>query len=926
MRMNAMRNVSLAQFSGILAVVAIVTLPMAVNAADQTLTYAAGDASLGGGVVEFTYDGDSKITKIVSNVAKGDTVTVTGDQLNFGAGAMVETAGLGDLVLKNAISGTDGLLVTNTSSAQLTMAWWGDDLLDTNSWTTVFANVDLDDIELVSSDENTWNSIHSAGLSNPQVMYPFWIKTNTVDGVKTMTTQLQCYNKAKKPSSDFDVVVKYVGLELKQDGADIAARVTTAGYVPTNRTFSIAYVNTSIYQDDMEVLRARWLADPDPAVNPMFKETPVKLPGSTGYGYGVGQLTVRRRDVPSVSFHYTASRTFNFGGDLKIAANARARRLRTNSYNPASGDASVVDVDGIWEMGDYVGSQGTPIKGSGTVGVVAETLPHENPYEGRIKNFLTYRTNHVNTATANGNLALSHSIFDLTNICPSIMCGGSMTLNAPSMANPAVPCHWRFYTNGTVSYATVQMQGSNSTTMIRCTILRFMQNKPDSFNFSVCAITNFACYTPLQSGANKGDGYFGMDFEDPNVVNMKGFYNLYNVNGNTTAASPFSISNLVCQFSRPGEYSMTINGENPNWKNGRLVVEGKPDGTRIFANANGSNRLPTNGVVEVRMGGTFNMGNGSNGPDKTSQNNSVHYKVYRGGILRTYPSVLTSGSKWAYRKGQRIDLFGGELLPSWMHYPATKLCYVYLNNTIFADGARVESDIPFWVGNAGSSEAGRWLVRGTSPSSIDSPVQFLDTNHAYGEFPIDVADVTGDDGSDFYLLKDFTYCDKTSAGSSSDFDKVELGKYGQGTLEARGKHQLQKGYKINIYGGAWKLGASHITDDAAQGFKLCGGTLEAADGTENNCGPLAITDRLGAIKLGAGAKLTFADSSGETWPTGKTKKVTVYGFEEGAIRFDTTTARVPRPRMFVTEDGSSLWVADDGNLTQRDFGARIIIR
>ncbi|MBQ5524041.1 MAG: hypothetical protein IIT93_00810, partial [Paludibacteraceae bacterium] len=110
--------------------------------------------------------------------------------------------------------------------------------------------------------------------------------------------------KAKKPSSDFDVVVKYVGLELKQDGANIAARVTTAGYVPTNSTFSIAYVNTSIYQDDMEVLRARWLADPDPAVNPMFKETPVKLPGATGYGYGVGQLTVRRRDVPSVSFHY----------------------------------------------------------------------------------------------------------------------------------------------------------------------------------------------------------------------------------------------------------------------------------------------------------------------------------------------------------------------------------------------------------------------------------------------------------------------------------------------------------------------------------------------------------------------------------------------------------------------------------------------
>lgn len=626
--------------------------------------------------------------------------------------------------------------------------------------------------------------------------------------------------------------------------------------------------------------------------------------------------------MPSVGLNYTENRTFAFGGDLKIAANARARRLRINSYNPASGDTSAVDVEGLWEIGDYVGSQGTPIKGNGTVGVVAETLPHENPYEGRVKNYLTYRTNHVDTATANGNLALTHSIFDLTNICPSIMCGQSMTLNEISRANPAAPCHWRFYTNGPLSYATVQMQGSNSTTMIRCTILRFMQNKPDSFNFSVCAITNLACYTPMASGANKGEGYFGMDFEDPNAVNMKGFYNLYTRNSQpeTYEPRPFSISNLVCQFSRPGEYSMSINANNPNWRNGRLVVEGKPDGTRIFANVNGGERLPTNGVVEVRMGGTLNMGNGSGGPSKSSQNNSVQIIVHHGGVLRTYPSVLTSGSKWAYMKGQRIDLLGGEMMPSWLHYPQTTLCYLYLNNTIFADGARIESDIPFWVGNTGSNEAGRWLVRGTEPSYVDSPVMFLDKNHAKYEFPIDVADVTGDNKSDFYMLKDFIYCDKVSAGGSTDFDKVELGKYGPGTLEARGKHQLQTGYKINIYGGAWKLGASHITDDAAQGFRLSGGTLEAAAGTENVCGTLAITARGGRIKLGAGAKLTFADSSAETWEA--TERVTVEGFEEGAIRF----AAVPKTKMFKLPDGGKLWMNRDGYLTAIPLGTNISIR
>jgi hypothetical protein len=200
---------------------------------------------------------------------------------------------------------------------------------------------------------------------------------------------------------------------------------------------------------------------------------------------------------------------------------------------------------------------------------------------------------------------------------------------------------------------------------------------------------------------------------------------------------------------------------------------------------------------------------------------------------------------------------------------------------------------------------------------------FLDKDHAKYEFPIDVADVTGDDKSDFYMLKDFIYCDKVSAGGSTDFDKVELGKYGPGTLEARGKHQLQTGYKINIYGGAWKLGASHITDDAAQGFRLSGGTLEAADGTENACGTLAITARGGRIKLGAGAKLTFADSSAETWEA--TERVTVEGFEEGAIRFGTSRANAPKVRMFQTADGGKLYVNDDGYVTTQAPGVRIIV-
>ncbi len=901
-------------------VVSLAALPLALNAADQTLTYTAADkpATLGTGAeLAFTYDGDDKVTKIVSNVAKGDIVTLNGDQLDFGAGAMVETAGLGDLVIKNAISGTAGLLVTNTSSAQLTMEWWGDDFLDTNAWTTVFANVDLDDIELVSADNKTWSNRKGgiSGLSNPQMMYPFWEKRETVDGVKTITAQLQCYNKASKPSGNFDVVVKYVGLELKQDGADIAARVTTAGYIPTNSAFSTTYVYTSIYQDNMEVLRARWLDDPDLDVNPRFYDTPVKLPGSTGYGYGVGQLTVRRRDVPSVSLTYFGHRRFPFSsGDLKIAANARVRRIGVNSYENGAGTNSVIDVEGLWEAGDYVGSQGTPVKGSGTFAVVAETLGHANPCDATIKNFLTSTAINIDSL---GSIALKHSLYDLTNICKgAIMCGSSMTLNQNK--NPqycvATPHYWRFYTNGPSSYATVQMQASNSTTMIRCTILKFQQ---DTYDLKVSAITNLACYTPEQTGANNGEGYYGMDFEDPSAVNMKGFYKSYKVNTSTTSANPFSVSNLVCQFSRAGEYSLTLNGANRNWKNGRLVVEGKPDGTRIFANINGTTRLPTNGVVEVRMGGTLNFNAGVDAPRAGSQNNSAHIKVYRGGVMRTYPDVLSSGTKWACRIDQRIDLLGGEWLPSWMHRPAVTLCYCYMNNVMFADGARVESDIPFWAGNRASNEPGRWLVRGTSPSSIDSPVQFLGTGTSgVFKFPIDVDDVTGDSATDFFMTKPITRY------SSTSYTNIRVAKHGRGTMEIQDTIDVMQG--VEIYGGAFKLAGSGLTDASAQKFILSGGTLTAADGTANNCGPLAITARGGGIALGEGATLTFADSSAETWAA--TKSVVVTGFAEKSIRFGTARAATPRQRRFATDGGVPLYVGKDGYLTASPDGTVILIR
>ena len=86
---------------------------------------------------------------------------------------------------------------------------------------------------------------------------------------------------------------------------------------------------------------------------------------------------------------------------------------------------------------------------------------------------------------------------------------------------------------------------------------------------------------------------------------------------------------------------------------------------------------------------------------------------------------------------------------------------------------------------------------------------------------------------------------------------------------------------------------------------------------------LAITARGGKIKLGAGATLTFADSSAETWP--KTAMVKVEGFAEKAIRFGTSHASAPSRKIFTTDEGR-LYVDDEGYLTASLPGGLIIVR
>ena len=160
--------------------------------------------------------------------------------------------------------------------------------------------------------------------------------------------------------------------------------------------------------------------------------------------------------------------------------------------------------------------------------------------------------------------------------------------------------------------------------------------------------------------------------------------------------------------------------------------------------------------------------------------------------------------------------------------------------------------------------------------------------------------------------------------NASEPDVLGVYKTGPGTM------QLNKSYNVGttptlLMGGTWLLNGSSLTA-ATSPYTIDGGTLAAADGTANDLGVLTVGEAGGGITLGAGATLTFADSSATTW-TG-TSKVFVTGFAENAIKFTGGLTDEQRRRLRMndgTGNGKALYINAQGYLT-RIVGTRLIIR
>ena len=861
----------------------------------DTYTYTASQqpASLGHGAVRFEYDGSGAITRLVVAPTAGRTVELTGDALAFAAGGVLAHGGQGEVIISSAMTGVDGLTVTNASGASAFLLYDGDTdggWIKAKSFTTVYRNTNIDDIEPVEVDNFTNRDNRRWLGSNPQVCGIYNVMRDTVDGVKQLTAQVQVANSGW---------VKYCKLLMKQAGADVVARNVEA----------IGVNSTALLGEDFDHLKnvkaGNWslYGNVEWSVSNALGEDDE---GNTHYGYGVYRLKSRR--IGGIPVLYVNNVVTGLGGSLKVAENIDVRGKTGSSFNTGTMASNpTFAIDGSLSIPNRYHNLGTPVSGTNGILTVAATQPvSSDPTASFLRGFATYTMQNVD--------GYVRSLTELVEV-EGIMSGNSMpekTSSAHPDYNHTQMWHLKIATNGWNSItATCQLQSRNEGSYIRCVKLKLQQN---DFRVQVVFVTNW--YAKVSAGAT-----FGMDFENPGSIPVTGYGKQGTLNA--TTASSFSVSNLTCRFSLPGQYLLTLGGAN-TVENGRIAVKGTSDGGRVMINMNNTKCLPKNGIVDVEEGGTLvfsgSSGTGMSGPDATSQNSSAKIRVHSGGILRKWAHDSTNSdtskrNHWAIYRAQDIFLDGGVLEPAFLWDASASSCYTYANNVTLRNGARFQGYVKMWAGIGGSTDPKpHWFVTGTSPSFCDIPLRFVGGTSAHHEFILDVEDTTGDDTADFSFLKQVDVL--------PDNPLFSLGKFGGGIVEARTAFSVPKG--VNIYGGAFRLGASGVADAETLKFTLDGGTLAAAAGTDNALGALTVGANGGGIALGDGATLSFADSSGTAWTAGT--NVVVSGFAERAIRFGSAEGGLTgsQRRRFVTSDGKKLYVNSDGYLTTQPRGSVLI--
>ena len=776
-------------------------------------------ASLAGGKVTFTYvDGANTISGITATPTDGETISLSGDEMNFAANATIDIAAEGELKLTNALNCAGHLYVNGSGDSTVK---WHDGLasnlydatqalLPTNRFETMFTNMNLDDWEPVAFEgkelKNRPNPDPEKSLYTswafPNNFNAHYFQRRTVDGVKQMEVQL-VYSSSESRKS--------IRILLQQNGSDVEGKVLEA-YTGGNTNVATQTIEES-------------LLDPDSTIETYG----VACPG-TKSGYGVSELTMRRIR-PGARLYLDNEVTIPSSKRIVVATNACVLgRVGANTASDSGGGFKLgVDTQGTFTFDspgkDRAGFVKGTLNGVGVLTYEGTDTMSDTPFENYYKNALP-TTKGVWEADL-------RFIFDLTNASIKVV-DPKLIVSGTSMDARTANLYWLKDTTKAgdadpSALAQFQVTFGND---IVCAYVRYYQGGGGTSLYAQL----MKAFTAPKKTYPRGTDFDTIPEKDKTEVAV-------DPNG-SSATDGLGAYQMRTYFSVPsGRYvTMTAPGTNTQASvNSRFRISGSDVRSSVFR-ANCTGALPIKGKVEIENGGYLQMlVAGVN--QKGYNGGAAEFLVRKGGYLCTYKQDPFNDAAKIFLDGGTLRV--GAALSATDSGP-------YLHNLVMKDGARVIGK-RLRAGNRTATPT--YVVCGTEPSQCDANIQMqgrsADTD--YSPLQLRVADVTGDDEPDFVL----NGCIEDYPEHNCPFRKL-----GPGTVLMNGEHHLKA--SVSLEDGAWKLGKSGLTNVSGQnttGFVLAGGSLVAAAGTENTIETLSNGASGGTLKLEAGAKLTINELS-----------------------------------------------------------------
>ena len=851
------------------------------DASANPLPATLGDASTG--LLEFTYL-NGVVSNITARPVDGGTIVLKGDQINVCSLSHIIMAAGGELVFSNAVKGAANIYCESTSDSSERMLSYSGANFDTE-YRTIFANRNLSD----------WMPFTTGNIGGKGWWQADNIKTYNIrhetDGSLTAQRQADL-------GSGLMGIVKF---QLKQNGANIDGRVIYAGYWDKNKG--------PVGTDSDDVIA-------NPVKYGKFTNNGVSTPTKNS-GYGICKLTMYRvKGLPTV----------RFAGGLDIVQVLYAREFTHVVYERAvTGSAQLgyqADANGILTFRDPVYMFDPSAKAGGgklsDFGLQGAGTVEFEATDALYGDETAYDSSAAYTGWLNGNWITVAKGQQL-----------SMLKSATALfAGPSMHAMWRdkscslerlsIAADGQT--ATGQFQylfgGWLSSVTNRCAgiLVEFKQDGEDVQMRATAARSFGGNDTPAASAIAK----YGTDLSTQTAFTLStdgsaGNYGVHNPTLNFQY--PIPVKHVTMGYY-PGIRNMAGSTAVPGCK-AQVIVKGT-NNTKMRYNPSAANGhvLPyTDGLLRIQNGGEVVQRKSQNSYETMWVGDRALIYIEEGGVFKqqTY---------WGLGYMQKVDIMGGEFRA--FDVPSAPQGQLVLNLLTFS------GDVNFHAGQvrggditrAGYMQDAVWTVRGASASSFELPLQLWGAaEEAAGgnTMTFAVNDVTGDSATDFTMNGAVTL-------NGGEPDILGVYKTGSGTMQLNASYNIS-GKMTLLKNGTWLLNGSSLTS-ATDPYTIDGGTLAVGDGTANSMGVLTVGAAGGGITLGAGATLTFADSSAAEWTGAATDRVVITGFAEKSIRIGTTTNGLTdaQRRRLRTSDNKRLWLDAEGYLTTTGPGLRISVR